>query len=279
MIHWLDRGAAGWRLDAAYAVPRRFWADVLPRVRQKHADAYIFGEVIHGDYCGFVHDTGVDAVTQYELWKAIWSALNDRNLFELAWALERHNRFLDDFAPLTFIGNHDVTRIASRLDDERHIAHALAVLLTLGGTPCLYAGDEQAFRGVKEDRAGGDDAIRPAFPAHPDQLAPFGWGIFELHQALIGLRRRHAWLHRARTTILHLANRQMVFEAAADGWSLIVALNLDDAPAIQPLPRTQAILAGDGQLSSDDCSGASLTLPGHGWAILASPSRCHEAGS
>ena len=35
MIHWLDRGAAGWRLDAAYAVAPRFWARVLPRVRAR----------------------------------------------------------------------------------------------------------------------------------------------------------------------------------------------------------------------------------------------------
>ena len=33
MTHWLGRGADGWRLDAAYAVPDRFWAQVLPRVR------------------------------------------------------------------------------------------------------------------------------------------------------------------------------------------------------------------------------------------------------
>ena len=71
----------------------------------------------------------------------------------------------------------------------------------------------------------------------------------------------------------------MVFETAAEGRSLLVALNLDDAPAIQPLPRTQTILAGDGQLSGSASSDASLTLPGHGWTILASPSRCHEAGS
>src|SRR3954447_10512714 len=33
MNHWLGRGADGWRLDAAYAVPRPFWATVTARVR------------------------------------------------------------------------------------------------------------------------------------------------------------------------------------------------------------------------------------------------------
>jgi cyclomaltodextrinase / maltogenic alpha-amylase / neopullulanase len=210
MNHWLDRGASGWRLDAAYAVPSSFWAEVLPRVRQDHPEAYLFGEVIHGDYGEFVRTSGVDAVTQYELWKAIWSALNDRNLFELAWALERHNRFLDDFVPQTFVGNHDVTRLASRLADDRHIAHAVAILLTCGGTPSIYAGDEQAFRGVKEERSGGDDAIRPRFPGGRDELAAAGWSVYRLHQNLIGLRRRNPWLHNARTKVVHLSGSQMM---------------------------------------------------------------------
>jgi len=269
MNHWLDRGASGWRLDAAYAVPRSFWAKVLPDVRRHHPDTYIFGEVIHGDYTGFVADTGVDAVTQYELWKAIWSAINDRNLFELHWALERHNGFLERFVPLTFVGNHDVTRLASRLADERHVAHALAILMTVGGTPVIYAGDEQSFRGIKENRPGGDDAIRPFFPATPEGLAPFGWPTYRLHQQLIGLRRRHPWLLKARSRKFHLTNRQMVLAMEVDGKCLLLALNLDDGEAMLPAPGARDVLAGAAEVMKARSGGtASVRLEGHGWAVL-----------
>jgi cyclomaltodextrinase / maltogenic alpha-amylase / neopullulanase len=267
MNHWLARGADGWRLDAAYAVPRPFWARVLPAVRARHPDAYIFGEVIHGDYAGFVRETGVDGVTQYELWKAIWSALNDRNLFELAWALERHNAMLDSFVPQTFLGNHDVTRIASQLVDERHLAHALVILLTCGGVPSIYAGDEQAFRGIKEHRTGGDDAIRPAFPATPADLAPFGWPTYRLHQELIGLRRRHPWLHRARSRVTELHNTDLVLEAYHENDRLWVALNLADAPITRASPAPVAKLAGGGAVCRKGAA-TEITLPPHGWGIF-----------
>lgn len=269
MNHWLSRGADGWRLDAAYAVPPRFWATVLPRVRSAYPRAYIFGEVIHDDYTRFVRESTVDAVTQYELWKAIWSSINDRNFFELAWALERHNRLLDSFVPLTFGGNHDVTRLASRLVDERHLPHALAILLTCGGTPSIYAGDEQAFRGVKESRAGGDDAIRPAFPPTPAGLAPYGWPTYRLHQKLIGLRRRNPWLHEARSIPVHLANGHITYEARHGDNSLLVALNIDDQPMSLPAPYARGVVAGHAELSRAGDAEARAQLSSHGWAILA----------
>jgi glycosidase len=268
MNHWLDRGASGWRLDAAYAVPRPFWRSVLPEVRRQHPDAWIFGEVIHGDYVAFVHDTGVDSVTQYELWKAIWSSLNSRNFFELAWALKRHNAFLDSFVPQTFVGNHDVTRIASRLDDERHLAHALAIFMTVGGTPSIYSGDEQAFRGIKEDRAGGDDAIRPAFPATPSALAPFGWPVYRLHGELIGLRRRRPWLHRAQTRVIEIRNTDMLFEAFCGEDRLWTALNVADTAITRTMPAAVEKLAGDIVVTRKDAA-TELTLPPHGWGVVA----------
>ena len=230
MSHWLGRGADGWRLDAAYTVPQQFWAEVLPRVRERHPEAWFVGELIHGDYAAVVDAAGFDSATQYELWKAIWSSLNDGNFFELDWGLQRHNEFLASFAPLTFIGNHDVTRIASQLQNPDHVAHALVIQLTVGGVPSVYAGDEFGFRGVKEERYGGDDAVRPEFGSPPLQLDASGARVWGLHQYLVGLRRRHPWLHAASTTALQLDNRHYVYRTSHGDDALLVALNIDDEP-------------------------------------------------
>ncbi|MDQ1318923.1 MAG: cyclomaltodextrinase / maltogenic alpha-amylase / neopullulanase [Actinomycetota bacterium] len=271
MKHWLGRGADGWRLDAAYAVPESFWARVLPRVRGAHPDAWFVAEVIHGDYATFVQNTTVDSVTQYELWKAIWSSLNDGNFHELDWALQRHNSFQDTFAPLTFVGNHDVTRIASKLERPEHLGHALVVLFTTGGVPSVYAGDEFGYRGIKEDRPGGDDAVRPEFGSPPGELDSAAHDILNLHRHLIGLRRRHPWLYRARTNALRLENRCYVYETRSGDESLIVALNLGDDP--MPLPVTELIgrpaevLAGAGAPPPNLVD--HTEVPPQGWLILA----------
>jgi cyclomaltodextrinase len=266
MKHWLGRGADGWRLDAAYAVPPSFWAGVLGAVRADFPEAYFVGEYIHGDYAAEVAAGSLDSATQYELWKAAWSSLNDGNFYELASALERHNALLNSFVPLTFVGNHDVTRIASRLTDPALLPLALVVLFTVGGTPSIYYGDEQGFRGIKEDRAGGDDAVRPAFPAGPSGLSPVGRHIHELHQQLIGLRRRHAWLHGARTEVLVLSNDHLVYRASGEGSSVTVALNLSPAATELDVPGPAAVLlAGNGHRPS---GGNLVALPPRGWAIF-----------
>ena len=264
MCHWLQRGADGWRLDATYAIPAEFWAQVLPRVRERFPDAYIVGEMIHGDYSAYVAQGQLDSVTQYELWKAIWSSLNDHNLHELDWTLGRNNEFLDQFVPLTFLGNHDVTRIASKLTDQQHYPHAVAILMTVGGTPSIYAGDEQGFLGIKEDRPGGDEEVRPPFPQQPDDLAPFGQQLYHLHQELIGLRRRHPWLTQARTQVLHVADEQMVFRSAWGDDALVVGLNLSDEQVTVHGPGGTEVLAGNGWIDGWETVG----LPAHGWAIL-----------
>lgn len=262
MCHWLARGIDGWRLDAAYAVPPEFWARVLPRVRERFPESWFLGEVIHGDGPAIVNASTMDALTQYELWQGIWHGISDGNFFELSHAIERHGELLATYVPQTFVGNHDVTRIASAVGPDL-VPHALAVLLTVGGTPSVYAGDEFGWTAVKEEREGGDDAVRPAFPATPADIADADERILAAHRALIALRRRHPWLWRARTDVVEVTNSTLVLRTAVDAEAVIVALNLADSPASLPAADARALSVGDATLRD-----ARAELPPRGWGVF-----------
>jgi glycosidase len=173
------------------------------------------------------------------------------------------------FLPQTFVGNHDVTRLASRLTDPRHLAPAVALLLALPGVPTVYYGDEFGLPGVKEERAGGDDAVRPAFPARPEDADPSGAAVHTLHQELIGLRRRHPWLVDARIEEPDLlTNEQLAVRLTGAGQQLAVLVNLADA-AVEvavPLPGA-AVLAGGGSIAGRDGATAATVAP-HDYLIV-----------
>ncbi len=196
-------------------------------MRERHPDAVFLGEVIHGDYAEILRAGHLDAVTQYELWKAIWSSLNDRNFHELAHALDRHNAFLDAGHMQTFVGNHDVDRIASTVGDAGAAA-AVALLMTLPGVPSVYYGDEQAFRGVRGTGFGADDAVRPALPDSPAQLSELGEWMRRWHHDLIAFRRRHPWLATARVEVGELSNERVAYRVSGEGGHLDAAVAVTD---------------------------------------------------
>jgi cyclomaltodextrinase len=256
MCHWLERGVDGWRLDAAYAPGAANWRPIVERVKARFPDCWLLGEVIHGDKDTFVFESGLDSVTQYELWHSIWASLNTRDFWNLDWTLQRHRRFCRTFRPQTFISNHDVTRISSKLDDQRHIEHAAVLVTLLPGIPSIYAGDEQRFQGIKLDAPHGDDAVRPPFPMTPDGLLPFGANTFELYQRLIGLRRSHPWIVDAVVSTLDISHESMVVVVTGPEQVIELALNVSDEAV--PLP--------EGEIAMASHAGAA-EVPAHGWAI------------
>ena len=61
---------------------------------------------------------------------------------------------------LSFADNHDVTRLASQLQDARDLPLAYSLLIAMPGIPAYYYGSEWGICGHKE--TGNDHDLRPA---------------------------------------------------------------------------------------------------------------------
>jgi len=142
------------------------------------------------------------------------------------------------------------------------VPHALAVLFTVAGTPSVYAGDEFGWTGVKEQRLGGDDAVRPEFPAHPGEVDA-DVRILQAHQALIALRRRKPWLWRAHTDVIEVTNTAVALRTAVGDDAVVVALNIGDEPVTLPVADGRTVVAGEGTPAD-----GRLELGPRGWAVL-----------
>ncbi|WP_240347392.1 DUF3459 domain-containing protein [Curtobacterium sp. 24E2] len=133
------------------------------------------------------------------------------------------------------------------------------MLFTVAGTPIVYAGDEYGWTGVKEEREGGDDAVRPEFPDTP----PAAGDLTHAYEALIALRRRNPWLHRAHTDVVHLTNTAVVLRTATSDAAVVTALNLSADPVEVPAADATQVEAGGADLRD-----GTLRLPARGWAVL-----------
>ncbi|WP_272913544.1 alpha-amylase family glycosyl hydrolase [Corynebacterium pilosum] len=213
------------------------------RVRQRHPNAYFSGEMIHGDYADFARESHLDTMTQYEVWHAVWASIQANNLWELEHSLWRHQDFSARNLMQTFVGNHDVSRVASMVGDSG-AALAAVILLTLPGLPSIYYGDEQAFRGEKGEGWEADDALRPELPEHPDQLFSFGHWMFKLYRDLVAFRKANPWIATGELAIEEFQETALAYSVRGDGHELMVHVRVDEG-------RTHASVLLDSALVLD----------------------------
>ena len=129
----------------------------------------------------------------------------------------------------SFVDNHDVDRIASKLKEPGHIYPVHTLLFTLPGIPSIYYGSEWGIPGRKE--GGNDDPLRPAVDLPRALEAPNDPGLLDWIRTLGRIRREQPALVHGRYQELLLTNRQYAFARLLDEEGVIVAVNNDGQEA------------------------------------------------
>ena len=216
-----DFGIDGLRLDVAYCLDRDFLRRLRSFCDGLKPDFFLVGETLHGDYNQYMNDEMLHSVTNYECYKGLFSSFNSMNMFEI------NHSLLRQFGPenwtlyrgkhlLSFVDNHDVTRVASILQNEKHLPLIYALMFGMPGIPCVYYGSEW---GAKADKSEGDPALRRCYEA-PAENKLTAW-IAKLAAAK---KNSHALNYGDFRSVV-LTNRQCVFSREADCDRVFVAVN------------------------------------------------------
>ena len=225
---WIDEfDIDGLRLDVAYCLDRNFMKRLRSFCQELKPDFALIGEVLFGDYNQIVNDEMLHSCTNYECYKGIYSSFNSMNMFEIAHYLNRQ------YGPeqwciyrgkhlMSFVDNHDVTRIASILTNKNHLPLTYGLLLGMPGVPCIYYGSEWGEEGVKAPN--NDYALRPCFEEpKPNELTE------EIKKMIHVRTGSNALCHGSYRNVV-LTNHQLIFERRTDDERMLVAINASDAP-------------------------------------------------
>ena len=214
----------GLRLDVAYCLDHDFMRRLRRFCDELKPDFFLLGETLHGDYNQIMNDEMLHSVTNYECYKGLHSSFNSMNMFEI------NNSLLRQFGPenwtlykgkhlLSFVDNHDVTRVASILNNKKHLPLIYALAFGMPGIPCVYYGSEWGTEGRKED---GDPALRISFEEPQwNDLTDF---IAKLAKA----KKESKALQYGDFTSTVLTNGQCVFKREWEGERVYVAVNATD---------------------------------------------------
>ncbi len=246
----------GIRLDCADCLDFGFMEELRSRTGQWKEDFWLMGEVIHGDYSRYIQDGQrlLHSVTNYELHKGLYSGHNDHNYFEIAHTIRRqfdqNGGIYRGLRLYSFVDNHDVDRLASKLRQKSHLPLVYALLYFLPGIPSIYYGSEWGIEGRKE--GGNDDPLRPALELDQMETNSFGQELSGWISTLASIRGEHPESVNGTYRELMLTNRQYAFARVLEDRSLVVAVNNDEQqdglisfPAPHPESAYQDAVTGE----------------------------------
>ena len=253
----------GIRLDAADVMDFEYMKALRRVANEVKEEFWLMGEVIHGDYSRWANEGTLHSVTNYMLHKALYSAHNEHNYFEIAHTITYVNRMVGNHLKLySFVDNHDVERIYTKLKNKAHFVPVHVMLYTLSGVPALYYGSEFGIEGKKERFS--DDSLRPALSYEDYKDAVKNNPCTKLISALGKIRQNTPALCYGEYKELLLQTTHFAYARILDGKSVITTVNNGDNDVTMNLPAgasKEYIGALTGQKVSADGGSIQVNVP------------------
>ena len=239
---WMDKfHIDGLRLDAADCVDFDFFRTLKGFVKARDPEFWLMGEIIHGDYARWANPEMLDSVTNYECWKGLWSSHNDKNYFEIAHSLNRQfgpGGIYQNLILYNFADNHDVDRLASKLNDPAHLENVYTLLYTMPGIPSLYYGSEWAIQGARSKTS--DVVLRPHLELK--EMMELDQSLCAHLAKLAAIRSAFPALRLGRYENVVIKNQQLVFRRSTDSQRVYVVLNLEPQEVHVEFPHNEPVL-------------------------------------
>ena len=225
----------GLRLDAADVMDFEYMKSLRNVANEIKPDFWLMGEVIHGNYSRWANEGTLHSVTNYMLHKALYSGHNDHNYFEVAHTIKYVDGMIGKNLKLyTFVDNHDVERIYTKLKKKEHYLPVHVMLYTLPGIPSIYYGSEFGIEGRKERHS--DDSLRPALNYEDYKNAVEVNDCTQLISALGKIRQNTPALCYGEYKELLLQTTHFAYARTLDGKSVITTVNNGDNEVSMNLP-------------------------------------------
>jgi 4-alpha-glucanotransferase len=262
--HWLDKGAAGWRLDVVDELPGEFVQEMYRELKRAKPDAVLIGEVwedasrkeSYGKLREYLWGHELDSVINYPFRSAVLDYLTGR--LTAAAALRQLASLSENYpapyfyATMNVLGTHDVPRALTVLGEappetaltkleqacyqlpetRRKLALArlkLAALIQFAspGVPCVYYGDEAGVEGHSD----------------PQNRRTYPWGdenaeLVEWYRRLALLRQSEPVLRTGRWVPLDGGDEVFAFGRRSDEGRDALGDLIDDAAMVVMVNRS-----------------------------------------
>ena len=282
MKRWLDRGAAGWRMDVAPWVPDDFWREWRREIKRHQPDALTVSETWF-DASKYLLGDMFDSTMNYIFRNAVLAYAAGGKASDLVASLEAVREAYPPqafHALMNLLSTHDAARALHQFGfhdetkDAAKIAQAkerllLAVFMQMSypGAPTIYYGDEVGV-------TGGDDPYNRATYPWTDEGGEPDMALHARFKALIAMRHTHEVLRRGAIVSTQAQSDAVVVHLRRLGpqWA-VVATNNSEAmqtvsvslPAGAPLLWRDALGAAPAHAAGGRLEFTLAPLQGRAW--------------